>query len=238
MGPYEILKEGFETYGLSYNDTIEQRFSAFTGELLRVNEVMNLTAITEPEEVMRKHYLDSVFPLTLPYIPEGAKVIDVGCGAGFPGLPMKLARDDIQLTLLDALQKRIGFLQGCVELIGLQGVECIHARAEEGAQKPQLREQYDVAVSRAVANLRTLTELCCGYIKEGGYFIALKGPGAQAEVDEAKNAIGTMGCKVVEVIDAPIPGLDTAHCCVVIQKIKPTDPKYPRNFGRIRKKPL
>ncbi len=232
------LQEGFAHYGLAWDEQMQQRFSQFTEELLETNRVMNLTAITEPQEIVTKHYLDSVFPLTQPYIQPGCKMIDVGCGAGFPSIPMKIARPDIQLTLLDSLQKRLTFLRRVVDHMELQQVECVHARAEEGAQKKELREQYDVAVSRAVANLRVLTELCCGYIKKGGYFLALKGPNAEQEVQEARTAITAMGCQLEGVVAAPVPGTDMEHTLVVIRKVKATHPQYPRNYGRISKKPL
>lgn len=232
------LQEGFAQYGLAWDEQMEHRFCQFTQELLETNKVMNLTAITEPQEIVTKHYLDSVFPLTQPYLGMGCCVIDVGCGAGFPSIPMKIARPDIQLTLLDALQKRLTFLQRVVQQMALQQVQCIHARAEEGAHKRELREQYDVAVSRAVANLQVLTELCCGYIRQGGYFLALKGPNAGQEVQQAGAAIAAMGCQLEGVIAAPVPGTDMEHTLVVIRKVKKTPPQYPRNYGRISKKPL
>lgn len=232
------LQEGFAAYGLTWDETMAKRFAQFTEELIETNKVMNLTAITEPAEIVTKHYLDSVFPLTQPYFPQGCSVIDVGCGAGFPSVPMKIARPDLKLTLLDSLQKRLTFLRRTVDAMELEQVECVHARAEEGAQKKELREQYDVAVSRAVANLRVLTELCCGYVKKGGYFLALKGPNAAQEVEEAKSAIAAMGCQLEALIAAPVPGTDMEHTLVVIRKVKKTNPNYPRNYGRISKKPL
>ncbi|MGI6030007.1 MAG: 16S rRNA (guanine(527)-N(7))-methyltransferase RsmG [Eubacteriales bacterium] len=238
MNEIQILQEGFASYGLPLTPEQEQQFLEYTQRLLETNQVMNLTAITDPPEVMRKHHLDSVYPLTLSCFTPGCRVVDVGCGAGFPGLPIKLARPDISLTLLDSLAKRVGFLQGCVDALGLEEVTCIHARAEEAARQPEHREQYDVAVSRAVANLRVLVELCGAYVKVGGVFVALKGPGAAAEVEEARTAVGSMGFALEEVRSAPIPGTDLEHCLVILRKKRPTPSHLPRPFGKIRKKPL
>ncbi|MBQ8004306.1 MAG: 16S rRNA (guanine(527)-N(7))-methyltransferase RsmG, partial [Oscillospiraceae bacterium] len=167
-------------------------FDIFREELLRTNEVMNLTAITDPGEVNLRHFADSLALLSA-YDFSGKRVIDVGCGAGFPGLPLRLARDDISLTLLDALAKRITFLQGVCDRLGLSDVECIHARAEELAANEDYREGYDIAVSRAVADLRMLCELTLPFVKVGGAFLAMKAHDCDDEIKSAENAVKILG---------------------------------------------
>lgn len=176
----EILKNGLARLGLADSDTVIARFVQYYELLVSYNEKVNLTAITAPHEVAVKHFLDSVSLLGLYELPYGARVIDVGTGAGFPGLPLKIVREDIHLTLVDALAKRVAFLEECSNTLSLTQVACIHARAEELAKKEAHREAYDIAVSRAVANLATLSEYCLPFVRVGGTFAALKGPGRRA----------------------------------------------------------
>ncbi|MDY3280883.1 16S rRNA (guanine(527)-N(7))-methyltransferase RsmG [Dysosmobacter sp.] len=206
------------------------------GELLiETNKVMNLTAITEPKDVASLHFLDSAALLTLTDL-RGRSVVDVGTGAGFPGMPLRILEPSIRLTLLDSLGKRIHFLQGVCDDLGLNDVACIHARAEEFAAKH--RETFDVATSRAVAALPMLSELCLPLVKVGGVFLAMKAVDSEEEINSAKHAISLLGGKIREVKDYPIPGTDVTHRLVVVEKIAPSPAKYPRAFAKIKKNPL
>ena len=228
-----ILRQGLAVLGLP-QDAVHQLIQ-FSGRLLETNKVMNLTAITEPEEVAKLHLLDSAALLTLADF-RGKSVVDVGTGAGFPGMPLRLIEPSLHLTLLDSLGKRITFLQGCCDTLGLPDVRCVHARAEEFAGAH--RESYDIAVSRAVATLRLLAELCLPLVKVGGQFLAMKSSGSDGEIEEAQKAVATLGGKLTAVRDYPIPGTNITHRLVLIEKISPTPKKYPRPFAKIKKSPL
>ena len=206
------------------------------GELLvEKNKVMNLTAITEPHDVATLHFLDSVAMLTLADL-KGKKMADIGTGAGFPGMPLRIVEPSLRLTLLDSLNKRIDFLKEVCADLGLNDVECIHGRAEEFAANH--REDYDIATSRAVANLQMLSELCLPLVKVGGYFLSMKAVDSEEEVNTAKNAIKTLGGQIEKVVDYAIPGTDVQHRLIFIKKIKETPKKYPRAFAKIKKNPL
>lgn len=231
----EILRDGFGELGLAADEETLTRYRVYYEHLEQVNRVMNLTAISGEEDVARLHFLDCAALLGMENFT-GRSVIDVGTGAGFPGLAMKTAQPDIRLTLLDSLDKRIGFLKECCEKLGFEDVECIHARAEEITA--ERRERYDFAVSRAVARLNTLCELCLPYVKCGGAFIAMKGPELENELKEAEHAIGLLGAKVEKRIDYLIPGTDVRHNAVIIRKVAKTAAKYPRRWAQIKKAPL
>ena len=201
------------------------------------NEKINLTAITEEDEVAVKHFLDSL-NAAKGIVDGGMSVIDVGTGAGFPGLPVKIANPDISLTLVDSLQKRIGFLNEVVSTLGLSNVETVHSRAEELGVNKDYREKYDVCVSRAVANLTTLTELCLPFVKVGGLFVSLKGPKAEEEVKEAKNAIKLLGGELIKIQSYDLSDTDLNHNIVIIKKISHTPTKYPRKAPKPAKEPL
>ena len=203
--------------------------------LVEKNKVMNLTAITEPHDIATLHFLDSVAMLTLADL-KGKKMADVGTGAGFPGMPLRIVEPSLCLTLLDSLNKRIDFLKEVCEDLGLNDVECIHGRAEEFAASH--REDYDVVTSRAVANLQMLSELCLPLVKVGGYFLSMKAVDSEQEVNDAKNAIKTLGGQIEKVVDYAIPGTDVQHRLIFIKKIKETPKKYPRAFAKIKKNPL
>ena len=203
--------------------------------LVEKNKVMNLTAITEPHDIATLHFLDSVAMLTLADL-KGKKMADVGTGAGFPGMPLRIVEPSLRLTLLDSLNKRIDFLKEVCEDLGLNDVECIHGRAEEFAASH--REDYDVVTSRAVANLQMLSELCLPLVKVGGQFLAMKSSHTEAEIAEAKSAIGKLGGKIEAVEDYTIPTTDVVHRVVRIRKVSPTPKKYPRRFAQIKKQPL
>lgn len=207
----------------------------FSRRLLEKNQVMNLTAITEPAEVARLHLLDCAALLSH-YELKGKVGVDVGTGAGFPGMVLRLLEKDYRLTLLDSLGKRVDWLHEVCGELGLSDVECVHARAEELAQEK--REQFDVATSRAVAQLNVLSELALPLIKVGGVFLAMKSVDTNAELDEARGAIGQLGGKVEEVWDYTIPTTEVKHRVIAIRKVRPTPAQFPRAFAKIKKQPL
>lgn len=233
-----LLRDCCEQMGVSLGEEQTQQFMTYLSLLLEWNEKMNLTAITEPREVVLKHFADCLSLVPWVEWKRGMRVIDVGTGAGFPGIPVKLVRPEIELTLLDSLQKRIGFLREVGAELGLEGVEYVHSRAEDGGQNPLYREKFDLCVSRAVANLSVLAEYCLPFVKVGGRLAALKGPDAAAEVAEATGALAKLGGSLVEIQDIVIPHTDLSHKLVFIEKIAPTPKKYPRNAGKIKKEPL
>lgn len=232
-----LLTDCCKKMGVPLTEGQAGQFMAYLALLLEWNEKMNLTAITEEREIVIKHFADSLS--LAPAVKEGAlSVIDVGTGAGFPGLPLKIARPEIRLTLLDSLQKRIGFLEEVTARLGLEDVSCVHSRAEDGGQNPAYREQFDLCVSRAVAALPVLLEYCLPFVRVGGYFVALKGPDAENELAESGVALETLGGRLTELRDVEIPGADLSHTLVFIEKTAPTPKQYPRKAGKIGKKPL
>lgn len=228
----ETLLAGLPALGLELTEAQADRLCQFGQLLLEKNQVMNLTAITEPKAVAQLHFLDSMAVLKAVDC-KGKTVIDVGCGAGFPGVPMAIAEPSIQLTLLDSLQKRVRWLREVLPQVGVEA-QCVAARAEEYVTG--CREQYDVATSRAVARLNVLSELCLPYVKAGGCFLALKGAMTREEVDEAQNAISTLGGRVERIFEYPVGG--AVHRIVVIRKVKATPKTYPRKFSKIKQAPL
>lgn len=213
-----------------------RQFEVYAALLLDWNTRMNLTAITAPEEIAVKHFLDSLILLKYTELPENAAMIDVGTGAGFPGLPLKIARPDLRLTLLDSSSKRVGFLQAVAEELGLKA-ECIHGRAEELGAMPGYRGRYDLATARAVAALPVLCEYCLPFVKRGGVFAALKGPGIGEEAAGAKAAIRILGGRVEAIKELELPN-QNRRAIVLVQKISQTPPEYPRSHAKIAKKPL
>lgn len=205
-------------------------FRAFSDALIEKNKVMNLTAITEPEGVAKLHFADCLALLNVVDC-RNKSVIDVGCGAGFPGVPMKLGEPSIRLTLLDSLQKRVSWLRETLETLGVKA-ECVAARAEEYAA----REQYDIAVSRAVARLNVLAELCLPFVRVGGYFLAMKGAAAEEELQEAKHALHVLGGSVARVAEYDLDGV--TRRVIVVKKLRPTPAAYPRRFAKIKQQPL
>ena len=231
----QILKTGFEELSLPFSDEIYHQFRIYYDYLTEQNAVMNLTAITGEEETSRLHFLDCAALCSI-YDFTGASVIDIGTGAGFPGLPLKIVKPDISLTLLVSHKKRVAFLTDTCERLGFNDVRCISERAEEIA--PEIGGSFDVAVSRAVARLNILCELCLPFVHIGGVFIAMKGPECEEELLEAKNAISVLGGASPEIKKYKIPGTDIFHSAVIIKKVKNTPADYPRQFGRIKKLPL
>lgn len=231
----DILRSGFEELGLPLDTRALERYRLYADTLEETNKVMNLTAISGEDDVARLHFLDCAALLGL--VPlEGKRVIDVGTGAGFPGLAMKIACPSLSLVLLDSLDKRIGFLRETCATLGFSDVACLHARAEEIPEG--CREAFDVAVSRAVARLGLLCELCLPYVKTGGVFLAMKGRDHAEELAEAGNAVRLLGAEVEAVRDYTVPGTDVIHSVIMIRKVRPTPPKYPRRWAQIKKQPL
>lgn len=233
-----ILKKGALEYDIELTEEQINQFMIYKNLLQDWNNKINLTAIVEDEEIIKKHFIDSISIITSGVIKENASIIDVGTGAGLPGIPLKIIRPDIKLTLLDSLNKRIKFLEIVCKDAKLKDVNCIHMRAEEGGRDKSLRESYDIATARAVANMRTLSEYCMPFVKVGGYFIALKGPSGYQELEESRNAIGTLGGKVKDILETKIIDEDIKHNLIVISKHKSTDKKYPRSNKQINNKPL
>lgn len=230
----ELFNHGLQVLGDTAASQQLEQFKVYAQLLVEWNQKMNLTAITDADGIAQKHFLDSILPLYYVDIPQGARVADIGTGAGFPGLPVKIMRPDLSLTLMDALNKRITFLKTVVAAIGVDDVLCIHGRAEEFGKKKEFREQYDFVLSRAVANLRVLCEYCLPFIKVGGRFIALKADGVDEEVNAARPMIGTLGGKLEKVIDAPLLGTEIVRKLVVIKKEKSTPPQFPRRSNKIQ----
>ena len=230
-----LLESGAAALGVPLPDGAAARFSAYARLLSERNQVMNLTAITAPEDVVRLHFLDSLALLSFADF-RTARVLDVGSGAGFPGLPLLLASPGMDLTLLDAQEKRVRFLEETAAALGVSPW-CLHARAEE-AGRTELREAFDIVTSRAVARLNLLCELCLPFVTVGGVFLAMKSTGADEETAEAARAIQKLGGRLREVRDYEIPGTDVTHRVVVIEKIAPTPAKYPRQFAKMKKAPL
>lgn len=231
----KILNEGFASLGITPDAKAVERLKTYFEYLEERNRVMNLTAISGTEDVARLHFLDCAALLKVCDF-EDKKVIDIGTGAGFPGMVLKTVQPGMDITLLDSLNKRIDFLSEVCNKLALDGVQCVHARAEEIPE--ERRAAYDIAVSRAVARLGTLCELCLPYLRVGGVFIAMKGPDCDTEVEEAKSAMHLLGAQLKDIVRYTIPGTDITHAAVVIEKIKPTHPKYPRKWSQIKKQPL
>lgn len=235
-----IEKQAFfalmEEIGIEPMEEDYLRFSRYAAELVDWNSRVNLTAITDDQGIAVKHFIDSLMPLTLVELPENARLIDVGTGAGFPSVPMKLLRPDLHLTLLDSLDKRLNFLRHLQSRLGYDAT-LVHARAEAVGRDPQHRERYHVATSRAVADLSQLAEYCLPLVRMGGLVLALKGPGGREEAEAAKNAIRLCGGYLEAVHQYNLPGGDP-RTLVVLKKVSPTPPKYPRYSAQIAKKPL
>lgn len=226
------LAAGLPGLGLDLHEDIQKQLCSFGRAMVKQNEVMNLTGITEDEAVAKMHLLDSLTVLSTAELA-GKSLIDVGCGAGFPGVPLAIACPTAKITLLDSLGKRMKWLEEVLPTLGVSA-ECVTARAEEAVATR--REGYDFATSRAVARLNILLELTAPYVKVGGAVLAMKGAAAQEELSECGNAIKKLGLKLEEVREFPIDG--TSHAVIVLRKIAPTPPKYPRRFAQIKKSPL
>lgn len=223
-------------FNIEINEEQIKSFEKYMNLLLEWNEKINLTAITQPDEVKLKHFVDSL--TVLKYINDDDKVIDIGTGAGFPGIPLKIMKENTKITLLDSLNKRINFLNIVIETLNLSNIQAIHGRAEEIARNKLYREKYDVTVSRAVANLSTLSEYMLPFVKVGGKCICMKGANVNEEIEKAKNAIKELGGEIERVDNFYLSDNDNERNIIVIKKVKETNPKYPRKAGTPSKEPL
>lgn len=222
-------------FGLELNDEQIQQFSKYYDMLIEWNKVMNLTAITDKEEVIIKHFADSLLLSKYKNLHEDLNVIDVGTGAGFPGIPLKIAFPELKVTLMDSLNKRLKFLDNVISELNLDNITTVHSRAEDGGKNAEYREKYDLAVSRAVANLATLSEWCIPFVKTGGYFIPYKSNALTEEIRDGKKAIRILGGQVENIFTTTIPDSDNQRSFVFVKKIENTDKKYPRKAGAAKK---
>ena len=234
----EILKKAAEEYGISLSETQLRQFDRYQELLVEWNQKMNLTALTEPKDVAIKHMIDSVSIYDEKWFSEGMSVIDVGTGAGFPGLPLKILCPSLKVTLLDSLNKRVKFLETVVSELGLSDIVCVHARAEEAARQKQYREKFDAVVSRAVARLPILAEYDLPFVRVGGFFAAMKGAKYEEEAEEAKKAVKLLGGGEPVLREIKLPGLEGKRGIIYIRKEKKTPSVYPRKAGTPEKNPI
>lgn len=234
----QIFDQKLEQIGIVLTETQKQQFDKFYELLVEWNKVMNLTGITEYEEVNEKHFVDSLSIVKAVDMNQVSSVIDVGTGAGFPGIPLKIAFPHLKVVLLDSLNKRINFLNTVINELGLKDISTIHGRAEDFAKKPEYREQSDLCVSRAVANLATLSEYCIPYVKKDGMFVPYKSGEIDEELEQSKKAIHVLGGKTTDVVKFQLPGTEIGRSFVVIKKIQNTAKKYPRKAGLPSKEPI
>lgn len=234
--PLPLLKEKAETYGITLDEKALERFDIYGKLLVEWNEKINLTAITEPREIAIKHFLDCLTIFSKVDIKENAKIIDVGTGAGFPGVVMLIARPDLQMTLMDSLNKRLNVIKDILEKLGLEA-EVVHSRAEDGGQNKAYREKYDFSTARAVSNLRDLSEYCLPFVRPGGSFIAMKAAKADEEIIQAQKAIRTLGGKIEEKHTFELEDAGERNI-IVIKKVSSTPAKFPRPSAKIAKDPI
>ena len=235
---YNLLLSASEDVGLQLTSDHYDKFILYMRLIQEWNEKINLTAILEDEEIIKKHFIDSIKAFKRGEFKQNYNLIDVGTGAGFPGIPIAIMNPNINVTLLDSLNKRIKFLDIVINELGLKNVTTIHSRAEDGARNKNLREKFDIATSRAVANMSVLSEYCLPYVRVGGKFIALKGPSVEQEIQESRSAIRLLGGKLEEICEVKIEETDLRHNLVVIEKIKESPNIYPRKAGTISKNPI
>ena len=232
----EKMQEKSNVLGIRFSVEQTEQFFEYMNLLIEWNEKMNLTAIIEPEEIILKHFIDSI--TILKEIPDGSKLVDVGTGAGFPGIPLSIMNSTLKITLVDSLNKRLIFLQEVISKLQLQNVEIVHARAEEFGQNKKYRESFDIATSRAVANLSTLSEYLIPLVKLGGKTINMKAANAKEEINEAQKAIDTLGGTIEKVEEFSLPQSDIGRTVIIIKKDKKTPIKYPRKPGTPSKEPI
>ena len=233
----ELIKKAAEI-GVELSETQADQFMDYYEMLVETNKVMNLTAITEWEDVLLKHFVDSLASAKYIDFKKGGTLIDVGTGAGFPGIPLKIAFPEIKVTLMDSLNKRIGFLKQVIDKLGLKNIEAIHGRAEELGRSVDHREKYDYCVSRAVANLAVLSEYCTPFVKKEGLFISYKAGSVEEELEQAKNAIHMLGCELEKKEDLILPGSDIERTFLFIRRKTNISKRYPRKAGTPSKEPL
>ena len=231
----ELSKHNFEL-----TDKQKQQLKLYFKMLIEVNEHVNLTRITEEDEVYLKHFYDSITPLFTfgAVFKDGATLCDVGAGAGFPSIPLKILKPGLKVTIVDSLQKRLNFLKDLISELGLTDVELVHGRAEDVGQNKLYRERFDIVTARAVARMSVLSEYCLPLVKKGGYFVALKGPKAEDELDDGKKALEVLGGKLIKDEELTLPASEEERTLVLVQKVKSTPKKYPRQAGTPRRKPI
>ena len=234
----QIFEAKLNEIGITLDEKQKQQFDKFYELLVEWNKVMNLTGITDYEEVNEKHFVDSLSIVKAIDMKQVKAVIDIGTGAGFPGIPLKIAFPHLRVVLLDSLNKRINFLNTVILELGLENIETIHGRAEDFAKQTDYREQFDLCVSRAVANLATLSEYCIPYVEKGGMFVPYKSGEIDEEVEQSKKAIHVLGGKLEKVIKFQLPGTEIGRSFVVINKVQNTAKRYPRKAGLPSKEPI
>lgn len=234
----KILQKGAESFGIQLTVQQKDQFFEYYRLLVQWNEFMNLTAITEMEEVMEKHFVDSLALSKAAEVGKIETLIDVGTGAGFPGIPLKIAYPHLRVVLLDSLNKRVKFLSTVIETLGLTNIQAVHGRAEDAARQKAYREQFDAAVSRAVANMASLSEYCLPFIKVGGVFVPYKSGNIEEELKDAGKAVKTLGGTIRRVEKFQLPDTDIERSLVLIKKTERTDKRYPRKAGLPSKEPI
>lgn len=233
-----VLEESCKEYGIQLKEEQKQQFIQYYELLIEWNKVMNLTGITDFSEVLLKHFADSISIAKGLDMKKISTCIDVGTGAGFPGIPLKIVFPHLQITLLDSLNKRLNFLNEVIEKLGLIGIRTVHGRAEDTAKKPEYREKYDLSVSRAVSRLAVLSEYCIPYVKQGGYFVSYKSGKALEEIEEAKKSISVLGGEIEKEVDFKLYQTNMERTLVLIKKVMSTPKKYPRKAGTPTKEPI
>lgn len=238
MDYFDLMSKACESEGLQLTQEQYNKFIKYKELIQEWNEKVNLTAITEESEIIKKHFIDSIKAFKFEPLKNAKSIIDIGTGGGFPGIPIKIINENTDVVLLDSLNKRINFLNEVISELNLKNITAIHGRAEDFSRESKYREKFDIAISRAVSNLRVLSEYCIPYVKLNGYFISLKGPSVEEEILEAKNTIGVLGGKITEVIQVEIEDSDLKHNLVIIKKVRQTPKQYPRKYGQISKKTI
>ena len=231
--PLDLLKSGASELGIELTDAQLELFDAFASFLVETNKKFKLTRITEPEDIIKSHYLDSLTCLSALDVNRGASIIDVGTGAGFPGIPIEIVRPDLFASLTDATFKKTKFISEAIEHLGLKNAKPVHARAEELGRDPSFREQFNIAYARALSELKVVAELCLPLVKPGGYLVAQKSADVSDEILDARVIIGQLGGKVVNIVTTRIPHTDIERKLIIIQKNKPTPPQFPRAYTKI-----
>ena len=235
---FDLLRDSLDELKIKYDEDQIGSFKKYYELLVDWNSRMNLTAITDLEDVIIKHFVDSILICKIADLSKGVSLIDVGTGAGFPGIPIKILNPGCSVVLLDSLNKRVRFLEETVNVLGLEDVRCIHGRAEDVSHEKELRGSYDYSVSRAVANLSTLSEYCIPFLKPGGKFISYKSDKADEEIENAGNAVSILNSEIKEIVEVPLPHSDIIRKLIIIENIRPVNRKYPRKAGIPAKTPL
>lgn len=238
MKSLDRLEKGALALGIRLDEKQLGQFEHYYAMLIETNKVMNLTSITEWEDVVDKHFIDSLSIVRVARLKENDRIMDMGTGAGFPGIPLKIAFPDTRMTLMDSLNKRIGFLKHVISELELENIEAVHSRAEELARKPEYREQFDLCVSRAVANMSTLSEYCLPFVKIGGKFVPYKSGNVSEELNKSQKAIAILGGKISHVDNYTLMGTDASRSLIIVDKVRMTGKTYPRKAGKPSKEPL